>query len=494
MNKKNKDKIWHFLACKQEGSFELEHIRKAVILNLFVFIGTILVIFITINSFIKGNYLYALFMISYIIIENTTLIYFCKTLNYNRVLHFVIIPIFIVIVAIFINGSYSEGTTIFWAFMFPVFVFFLAGKRIGMIYTLILFFILIYFFIFPVPTMHNYSDIYKQKFILAWLCTTSFTYVFEVVRQNTYNSFINSRQTQNKYLAEVLQQKEEIQTQAEMLEKMNSELEQQKEEIIEHTENIKASIRYAQTIQNIILPETEEIDKLYDNFIIYLPKDIVSGDFYWLNKIYDSHKKQEQIFFAVVDCTGHGVPGAFMSMIATRILNEIINQKKLFATDIILYNLKIGIQKALKQESNQNRDGMDICLVKIIQNNDIYEIQYTGAKRPLYYFDNNKLIINELEADRISIGGVNYINPRDFTIQHLFLKKDDILYLSTDGFCDQNNETRKRFGSKRFINILNNIAIKDMNEQKNILLNELHKWNPTDIQRDDITIVALKMK
>ncbi len=217
------------------------------------------------------------------------------------------------------------------------------------------------------------------------------------------------------YEIEILQKNEEINTQ-------KDELEIKTKLLQEHNENIKASIRYAQTIQSAILPLQKNIDEVFDNFIIYRPKDIVSGDFYWFNHYPKNNFNNETSLFAAVDCTGHGVPGAFMSMIASRLINEIVNERKITEPHKILTQLQEDISIALKQEQTDNQDGMDVCFCKIEKiEQQNYNIYFTGAKRPLFYLSQQDKLIHELKADRKSIGGIKINIGKEFTMQTLTL-------------------------------------------------------------------------
>jgi len=336
------------------------------------------------------------------------------------------------------------------------------------------------------------TEIYESEFKtktgqILWLQTTLTPILNkndEVVKLIAIESDIRKLK---EYESEILQKNEEINTQKEELEIKNQLLEQ-------HNENIKASIRYAKTIQNAILPFQENINKLFENFILYLPKDIVSGDFYWFSHYCKTKTQNATTFFAVVDCTGHGVPGAFMSMIGSRLLNEVVNEKKIFNTDKILAALQRGIEKALRQDQTENNDGMDVCLCKIEDIEDEkYNISFTGAKRSLYYFEKSKNEVHELKADRISIGGTKYTIEKEFTVQNKILAKNDILYFSTDGYIDQNNRDRKRFGSKEFVENLTKISNYKMEEQCKLLSEFLYKWMDGAEQRDDITVIGLKL-
>ena len=253
----------------------------------------------------------------------------------------------------------------------------------------------------------------------------------------------------------------------------------------QHNE-ITSSVNYASTIQNAMLPAKENMDKLFENFIFYRPKDIVSGDFYWLTEV------DNFIFVAVVDCTGHGVPGAFMSMIGSRLLSEIVNDREIFETDDILEQLNADVRKALRQDQTDNADGMDVCLCRIERNNEGAEISFTGAKRPLFIHRNEKADLLRLLGSKKTVGG-KYFQKLQFVQSKLSLKKGDIIYLTTDGYVDQNNSNRKNFTTSRFMRLLNEIKDNTLSEQKQVLENELNNWQKNEEQRDDISIVGLRI-
>ncbi len=285
----------------------------------------------------------------------------------------------------------------------------------------------------------------------------------------------------------------EINQKNEELVAQRDELEAQKDYIMLQNQHIKSSINYAKTIQTAILPLKEDLDKYFENAIIFKPKDIVSGDFYWYTNLI--YKQREYNFVAVVDCTGHGVPGAFMSMIASRLLNEIVLETKIFSTRDILTRLDLAVRKALRQDKTDNDDGMDLCLCRFENIDNKINVTYTGAKRPLIYFDVNEQKIEVLKADRKSIGG--YVTKKskiEFTEQEVMLNKGDTLYMSTDGFIDQSGPERKRFGTLAFMELLEKIKTETIDKQKERLLYELQKWQGANDQRDDITLMVLKIK
>ncbi len=279
------------------------------------------------------------------------------------------------------------------------------------------------------------------------------------------------------------QTKGELETKIEQIETLNK-------EVTTKNQKITDSIRYAQTIQEAILPAAIEFEKAFaDYFVLYSPKDMVSGDFYWMTNQYTLDGQKTVL--ATVDCTGHGVPGAFMSMIGNTLLNEIVNQEKIFDTAQILTRLHEGVKKSLQQSNMSNDDGMDVCICTIHFNADeTAHVQFTGAKRPLYYFQNS--FLQSLKGDVKSIGGRDR-KEKPFTTQDLYLMKGDCLYLMTDGFSDQQNSDNKKFGTTRLLELLEKNASLALPVQKQELDDELqtHSWGVE--QRDDITIVGVKI-
>ncbi|PIY11014.1 MAG: hypothetical protein COZ18_04860 [Flexibacter sp. CG_4_10_14_3_um_filter_32_15] len=274
------------------------------------------------------------------------------------------------------------------------------------------------------------------------------------------------------------------------LETKIDEIQNLNKEVTAKNQKITDSIRYAQTIQEAILPPNIEFEKAFaDHFVLYSPKDMVSGDFYWMANHYTLDGQKTVL--AAVDCTGHGVPGAFMSMIGNTLLNEIVNQEKVFDTAQILTRLHEGVKKSLQQNNMSNDDGMDVCICTIHFNSDeTAHVQFTGAKRPLYYFQNS--FLQSLKGDTKSIGGRDR-KDKPFTTQDLYLMKGDCLYLMTDGFSDQQNADNKKFGTTRLLELLEKNATLTLSVQKQELNDELqtHSWGTE--QRDDITILGVKI-
>ena len=252
---------------------------------------------------------------------------------------------------------------------------------------------------------------------------------------------------------------------------------------------ISSSIKYAKSIQDAILPLKEEINKYLNNFIIFKPKDVVSGDFYWFLSI------GEISIFAIVDCTGHGVPGAFMSMMANDLLNQIIIIKKILNPKEILTALDENIRKLLKQDVSDNVEGMDIgiCVFKKKKNNKT-QITFAGSKLSLYYHKYAEKKLKKIKGARKSIGGVFFKYKQiHFENEVILLEKNDMIYMNTDGYIDQNNRARKRFGTQQLMDTFIEIADKDLLEQKTTLELKFDNWKQDEIQRDDVTLIGIKI-
>jgi len=310
----------------------------------------------------------------------------------------------------------------------------------------------------------------------------------------------------NKHLekvnTELKQQKEEIETQRDQIEEKNEELQQQNEEIItqrdeieaqrdlanEQRNEIVAAINYALRIQKAVLPSESLINKALPNhFILFKPRDIVSGDFYWVNKI------DNKVVFAAADCTGHGVPGAFMSMLGITLLNDIVNHKKISQANLILEELRKDLKHALKQTGRKNeaKDGLDIALCVMDQNTN--ELEYSGAYNPLLIIRNNTL--EKIKATRNPVGV--YAHEKPFENHKIQLQKDDALYIFSDGYQDQFGNEKpgdkiKKFKSARLSKLLLKIHKESPEKQKTILNETIENWQKgAHEQIDDIIIMGI---
>jgi serine phosphatase RsbU (regulator of sigma subunit) len=272
--------------------------------------------------------------------------------------------------------------------------------------------------------------------------------------------------------------------------KTNRILTVQKREIRKKNKNITDSIEYAKQIQKAILPNNKLLTlTLPYHFIFYEPKDIVSGDFYWVNK------NEEIVYVVVGDCTGHGVPGAFMSMLGVTLLNEIVNKNIFIKASDILEELREKIKTLLQQTGSKNdaSDGIDLALCKI----DITDMsmQFAGANNNMYIIRKdqnvNENLLIELKGDYMPIG--IYIKEESFRNTEFQLVKDDRIYLFTDGYIDQfGGENNTKFLRSNFNKLLISIADKPMAEQKEILAKTFYSWKRSQLQVDDVLVMGVK--
>jgi serine phosphatase RsbU (regulator of sigma subunit)/tetratricopeptide (TPR) repeat protein len=259
----------------------------------------------------------------------------------------------------------------------------------------------------------------------------------------------------------------------------------QNQDLQEREKQISSSISAAKTIQTAILPYPAKLNQLLrEYFIIYRPKDVVSGDFYWLNEV------DGRTIFIVADCTGHGVPGAFMTLIGSSLLDKIVRVWDIHDPVGILERLHQEIRIVLRQDDDTNNSGMDMIVVQMTDTNEGRNIVFSGAKNSLYYVKNGELGV--LKGDRKSIGGDQNEN-RLFTNQNVFLPKGSFMYLSSDGFIDQNDVRRKRFGEPAFIKMLADVAHLPIMEQQKTIEQTLDTYMTNTYQRDDIVLIGVKV-
>ncbi len=244
------------------------------------------------------------------------------------------------------------------------------------------------------------------------------------------------------------------------------------------------SLRYAQTIQNAVLPPAEELSRIgCEYFVLFRPRDIVSGDFYWAAQV------DETWFVVVADCTGHGVPGAFMSMIGNTLLNEIVIERAVREPAEILENLHLELRNALHQEGGANEDGMDISLCRIKDN----EIVYSGASQSLIYYDAGEKQVKKYRGTRRSIGG-RQRGRKAFEQETFVLEKGSTLYLYTDGIIDQNSpEGGRKFGSMKFFELIKRIVSLPLKEQGHEIQEALNSHQRSMEQRDDISVLGIRL-
>ncbi len=307
----------------------------------------------------------------------------------------------------------------------------------------------------------------------------------EVSRQNKEITQIN---------AVLNQQKEEIQAQAEYLEAANQEMSAQKDEIERNHSNITDSIVYAKRIQKAVLPNFENVSMyLADHFIFFKPRNIVSGDFYFVKQIND------YLIVAAADCTGHGVPGAFMSMLGITLLNEIVRRIEINTAAQVLEELRIQVKNALQQtgQRHEQQDGMDIAFVAI--NCNTFEMSFAGAYNPVLIFpkkeqnsNTNEFKFIELQGDRQPVG--IHLKEKPFTEHRFQLQAGDTLYLFSDGYQSQfGGDNKEKFKARRFKELLKQNVSLPMIVQKEILEYNFTQWQAANAQTDDVLVIGVRI-
>ena len=293
---------------------------------------------------------------------------------------------------------------------------------------------------------------------------------------------------------EIISQTESIMKQNEAIQAQRDELEQVNNLLIKHTQNIEASIWYAHTIQKAILPAKKNIDQFFSSFIVFKPRDIVSGDFYWFTQLPSKPDKHWRVLVAVVDCTGHGVPGALMSIIGSRLLSEIVTERHKESPSDILFQLNRLVNIVLKQESEENIDGMDValCLVESSTNHN-FSVTFSGANRPLYVVKKDANEVLTIKGSRKTIGGIMPDLDAEFENHHLNLKSGDRLFMSSDGYIDQNGMDDKKFTVARLHAILLENSLVKMEKLGEVLDVKFDEYRGKMPQRDDATILGIEL-
>jgi tetratricopeptide (TPR) repeat protein len=297
---------------------------------------------------------------------------------------------------------------------------------------------------------------------------------------------------------ELAQQKDQIESKNVELEQQTEEIQMQRDAIAHKSEEVNElyikvtdSVRYAQRIQDAILVPPAQVfahfGKNTDGFVLFKPRDIVSGDFYWTTE------KDNRIILTAIDCTGHGVPGAFMSLIGNDLLNEIVNLRGITAPHEILNELHKGVQNTLKQQETENRDGMDMALC--VYDKTKNTLEFAGAKNPLLYIQNGK--IETIKADKKPIGGKDVYKTDSFTTHSFDLNEENApttFYMFSDGYQDQfGGIDGRKFMIKNLRELLEEIHQKPMKEQHEILDKTIMDWMKNEEQIDDILLMGFKI-
>jgi serine phosphatase RsbU (regulator of sigma subunit) len=314
-----------------------------------------------------------------------------------------------------------------------------------------------------------------------------------IQKQNKQISY-QTQELSNAY-QEIKVQNDTLESQKKTLESQKSILEKQKVIIEKKNTNITASINYAQRIQRAMLPRQQDIQKLLpESFLFFKPKEIVSGDFYWIAE-QDDEYGNKKIIIAAIDCTGHGVPGAFMSMVGDGLLNQIVKLQEITSPERILRELDKGIRDSLNQEQTENNDGMDIAICTIDKYN--HTLEFAGAKNPLVYIQNGEL--KEIAGDKLHIGGrmrraKEKLEDKYFTKHTINTSSPTYCYIFSDGYEDQfGGMENKKFSKRQLHSLLLSNYKQPIEEQKYILEKNIGEWTGLHTQIDDILVIGFKI-
>lgn len=349
----------------------------------------------------------------------------------------------------------------------------------------------------------NKDQIIKQDELeLQLIIRNGFISMFGLLLVFASVLFHNNRQKQksNKLL---IRQKEEIEKKSKAILRKNDMLQEQKQAMLLQSRNLHAanlqvsrqkatieqknkdiidSLNYARGMQYAMLPQAEQLkDKLPDAFVWLQPRDIVSGDFFWYDEL------ENKLFIAAIDCTGHGVPGAFMSLIADSYLRQLVRSERIFAPELLLDRLRTYVPRVLHQATTENQDGMDIglCIVDLEQE----ELQFAGARTNLFYVQNERLY--KIKGDRISIGGQVGKKNASFRSHTVKFNRTTRFYLYTDGLKDQfGGPDDKKFGEARINSLLLEVHHLPMSKQRMLIKERMEKWMEGYEQIDDILILG----
>ena len=329
--------------------------------------------------------------------------------------------------------------------------------------------------------LENNAKLQKQK-IYTWAFVGGFLFMI-VLAIVIFNSYRRKKKT-NIILT---QQKNEIEEQRNEIEAQRDFVTEQRDQISHQNNIITDSIEYAKRIQTALFPQQKFMEKaLGEHFIFMKPKNIVSGDFYWMAE------KNNKIVITVADCTGHGVPGAFMSMLGIAFLNEIVNKSKKMSPGSILDQLRENIIDSLHQEYGLrgSKDGMDMALCII--DKKTMEMQYAGAYNSVFIV--RKKVVHELKADKMPIGIHAIKIEKSFSNQSFKLEKDDMVYLFSDGYADQfGGEDGVKFKQKQFKELLVKVSEKSLDKQQKTIEKTIVNWQGDQSQLDDMMIMGIRI-
>jgi serine phosphatase RsbU (regulator of sigma subunit) len=355
-----------------------------------------------------------------------------------------------------LGSTNDSGFVVIWSFLGPIGALLFTNKKQS-IFWMGQFLLIMLVTVIVEPKLSSDSkqvtDVFRETFFLMNVCTTclivfgtSLYFVRDILRKKNLNfALLKSSETKNKELLD--------------------------------------SIKYAKRIQNAIMPSEKQLSQLIPNgFVFYQPKDIVAGDFYWLNQ------KDNNLYIASCDCTGHGVPGALVSVVCNAALNRSLKEFSLTKPGEILDKTRELVLQEFEKSEDEVSDGMDIALIKINGN----RLSFSGANNPLWIIRNDSNLLEDIKGCKQSIGLTNH--PTPFVTHELKLSTGDCVYIFTDGYADQFGGIKgKKFKTKAFKKLLQSVNSKSIIEQKIVIETTMKDWKGVLEQVDDICIIGLKI-
>jgi serine phosphatase RsbU (regulator of sigma subunit) len=307
-------------------------------------------------------------------------------------------------------------------------------------------------------------------------------YLFVVIHDNTLHNHYWTQVQQERNDAIIAKEVAELKVYTEQLQ---GEVEKRTQELSEKNQRIQESIEYSKVIQKSILPEEHLLQNTYfEAFVLYQPKDIVSGDFYWL-----SEAGSEGCYIAVADCTGHGVPAAMLSVAGSLFLNEIVQSSEILSPAAILEALDQKVRKLFTHAHQSLSDGMEIGLLQLDYTRQT--LSFAGARNKLIYFNQGEMFA--FEGNRRAINGIS-ASQKPFKNHYIPFEQGDMFYLYSDGYPDQfGGEKGQKFLQKNFIQCLKNIQHLPLYQQKYLLLKNFDTWKGAAEQTDDVLVLGLRM-
>jgi len=509
--------IGRFLTANITGEIYDSNVRKAIIINLFSTVAIFALVYFLVGGIINKKITYSAVLFGFLFFTVFTLFVFHKYKK-TKLVSIIIVSLMLLLEIALLVKIGENITAIFWTYLFPLLAFFILGRKTGLLFSILLLIISVIIFKIDLPEITHYPNVLHERFIITYIVTALLAYIFENIRSNTFDAFSKANKEKTEYLEETLQQKEEIITQAEILEQKNIELKQLS--IVASESDNSIIITDADTkIEWVNKGFTKMLQLTLEEFQEFCPTLLECSEN--KEKIQQCIDEKQTItyfsYFTLKDkskiwvqstatpilnnkneivCTGHGVPGAFMSILGSRILDEIVNFRKINSPAKILERLNKQVVKSLHQKDSENLDGMDIIFCRIAKNkgNETTNITFCGAKRPLIYFDTDDNLIKKIKGIRKSIGGWQSTrNSLNYTDSSISLKNNSILYLTSDGYMDQHNPKRKRIGTNNLLSLFEKITQLNLNIQHKKIADYKENWQENEMQTDDITIWGIKL-